>query len=505
MSEPAMTKTDLLLLGLLLDRPMHGYELYQQIQAEGIDGWFNISAAGVYYSLRKLRDRGYVTESRQRKGGSSRKSIFHVTGEGRDAFFPAMEAELANQEEMTLDYDLGIYLLNRLPLLRAIPQLEKRQAYLAGQIEQVLAAQAAEQDNGHSQLHLAILDHKRRFLEMEQDWLADVVCSLQAESGDCYEGSAQDKLMILNGDLRDFHLPDLFHLIVSGRHSGTLRVTDGAESRTLAFDDGQPVYASFLRQGEMSGSACDCEQVLDGLCELFRWRAGRFSFDQKIEVPDGSVPVQCSAEQLILRGCRKVDNWTTIQRLVPAADTIFEPGHASGQLERLALTPTEEQIIAAADGVRDVTAIARELDLTLFETSRAIYCLTAIGVLRTADLDKIRLRRVFREIAELMCGSTLAWRSSPDDRTCEHEVNRRCEELPLCLYKGRIKDEADPQLGVDELQEMYHLFLKEQFRVVSRFFGQTNAQQSFERTLRQLAPELQRVAERYDFDRIAKN
>ena len=35
MTMPAMTKTDLLLLGLLLDRPMHGYELYQQIKAEG--------------------------------------------------------------------------------------------------------------------------------------------------------------------------------------------------------------------------------------------------------------------------------------------------------------------------------------------------------------------------------------------------------------------------------------------------------------------------------------
>ena len=37
MSASAATKTDLLLLGLLLDRPMHGYELYQPIQSEGID------------------------------------------------------------------------------------------------------------------------------------------------------------------------------------------------------------------------------------------------------------------------------------------------------------------------------------------------------------------------------------------------------------------------------------------------------------------------------------
>ena len=102
MSTPTMTKTDILLLGLLLDRPMHGYELYQQIQAEGIDDWFVVSAAGVYYSLRKLRDLGLVVESRQRKRGSSRKSIFRLTKKGRGAFLSAMETALASREKAYL-------------------------------------------------------------------------------------------------------------------------------------------------------------------------------------------------------------------------------------------------------------------------------------------------------------------------------------------------------------------------------------------------------------------
>ena len=74
-------------LALLDDRPMHGYELHQQIQAEGIDVWFNVSMAGVYYSLGKLRDRGLVAESRQRGRRSVRKSIYRLTDEGRAAFF----------------------------------------------------------------------------------------------------------------------------------------------------------------------------------------------------------------------------------------------------------------------------------------------------------------------------------------------------------------------------------------------------------------------------------
>jgi hypothetical protein len=214
------------------------------------------------------------------------------------------------------------------------------------------------------------------------------------------------------------------------------------------------------------------------------------------------VPLKLSAEDLILCGCRWVDNWGIIQRLIPSADTIFELGVGARHLDSLSLQPLEEQILEAIDGVKDVSSIARELELTVFEASRAFYCLAAVGVVRTADLDKIRLRRVFREIAELMCSSTMAWRSSPDDRSCEEEVNTLTDHLPLCLNRGRIEDQADPQLTTDGLVEMYRAFLLTQLDVVSRRFGNENARQSFERTLQQLAPELQAVARRYDFDKL---
>jgi DNA-binding PadR family transcriptional regulator len=483
---------------------MHGYELYRQIQAEGIDAWFSISAAGVYYSLRKLRDLALVAESRQRRGQSSRKSIYRLTDSGRMAFFPALEAELNREDQIFLGYDLGIYLLNRLPLDRAIPQLEQRQAYLSKQAQQIAAARDALRNNGWSPLQSAILDHKLRFLEMEQGWLADVIQSIQEEP---VIGEASEKrgMMILRGDLRDYHLPDLLRLIVSGKHSGTLRATDGAEVRSLSFEAGRPVRASLLRQDQGTPPAESCDQVLDGLCELFRWREGQFTFDQRYAPDELGVAVNCTAEELILRGCRKVGTWTIIQRLVPSADTIFELGVPSEQVANLDLTRLEEQVRAVVDGVKDVAAIARELELTLFETSKAVYCLAAIGILRTVDADKIRLRRVFRELAELMCNSTLPWRASPDDRSCEEEVNSRCQHLPLRLERGRIEDRAEPQLAADQMVAMYQEFLREQFSVVSRRFGSSNANKAFEQTLEQLAPELQGVAKRYGFDRISRN
>ena len=52
------------------------------------------------------------------------------------------------------------------------------------QAEVVRTAVAAERNNGSSPLKLAILDHKRRFLEMEQEWLADVIAEHSGEGED---------------------------------------------------------------------------------------------------------------------------------------------------------------------------------------------------------------------------------------------------------------------------------------------------------------------------------
>ena len=499
------TKIDLLLLGMLLDRPMHGYELYQQIQADGIDLWFNISMASVYYSLGKLRDQGCVVESRQRGGRSVRKSIYRLTEDGRRAFLEAMEAQAISQEKVYLDYDVIICLLNRIPLKRALPWLQVRQSFLANQVQEMQSLLAAEGEGNGSSPKLAVLDHRLRYYQMEHRWLTDVIQDIQGQGRDNPQDTVKRAgLMTLRGDLRHHHLPDLLRLIISGEHSGTLAVTDGVQVRSLSFEDGQPVSAIVRRNDQASAPELTTEEVMEAVCDLFRWQEGKFTFDPRQGRDDRDVSPSLSAEDLILAGCRWVDNWTIIQRLVPSADMISEREIASKQLGGLRLTQLEKRIMDAVDGVKDVATIADELGVTLFEASRAFYCLMAVGILRAADLDKIRLRRVFREIAELMCSSTVAWRSSPSERTCEQEVNQLTEHLPLCITRGRIEDQADPQLRTEELVQMYREFLLTQLDVVSRSFGRENACQSFERTLRQLAPELQGVAEHYDFDTLLR-
>lgn len=486
-----LTKNDLLVLGLLLDRPMHGYEIGQQIKSESIHTWFDISTSAIYYSLNKLSRHGLVSETRMREEGVE-KSVYHLTDAGREQFFTGMEATLGVEEPIRFDYDLGIYMLNKLPRERAVVLLEKRLDFLrqhALTLDQLIAQ---ERRGDARPLHLAILEHAAACTQMEVDWLESILRRVRGEEEEAGESRP---LTILSGDLRDFHLPDLIKLIVSGQHSGTLTISDGIVVRTLSFDAGRPVCAT---SSSSAGGMANVQQTMNDIYDLFRWQEGAFTFDQCLEPQEGCLVLRLSAQELILAGTRWVDNWTAIQRVVPSPDMVFERREGEPAAVDLSLTAEERQVLDLLDGLNDVATIARQCGLTEFETSKILYSLHAVGLIQPGDMDKIRLRRVFREFAELTCRGTLPYRPTPQDFACELEVNQRCAELPVRFVAGRIEDRTDPTLRTEHLAQVYRTFLHTQRAVIRERFGQHVADKLWQQVWAQISPGLRETLKRYN-------
>src|SRR3954464_3609028 len=49
-----VTLADLVVLSMLTERPMHGYELWAELERRQVAKWASITKTQVYYSLRKL-------------------------------------------------------------------------------------------------------------------------------------------------------------------------------------------------------------------------------------------------------------------------------------------------------------------------------------------------------------------------------------------------------------------------------------------------------------------
>ena len=89
-----LTTPDLVLLSLLAERPMHGYQANAELERREIRDWAGISRPQVYYSIEKLAQFGLVraSENESAAAGPERR-VFQTTAKGRVALANALERD----------------------------------------------------------------------------------------------------------------------------------------------------------------------------------------------------------------------------------------------------------------------------------------------------------------------------------------------------------------------------------------------------------------------------
>jgi DNA-binding PadR family transcriptional regulator len=89
-----LTTPDLVILSLLAERGMHGYQVNLELERRDVRDWAGISRPQVYYSLEKLAAAGLIRagESDEPAAGPERR-VFETTAKGRHALSDALERE----------------------------------------------------------------------------------------------------------------------------------------------------------------------------------------------------------------------------------------------------------------------------------------------------------------------------------------------------------------------------------------------------------------------------
>jgi DNA-binding PadR family transcriptional regulator len=87
-----LTTPDLVLLSLLAERPMHGYQANAELERREIRDWAGISRPQIYYSLEKLGRAGMIRSLRTPEPSCGpERSSFLTTARGRAALGDALE------------------------------------------------------------------------------------------------------------------------------------------------------------------------------------------------------------------------------------------------------------------------------------------------------------------------------------------------------------------------------------------------------------------------------
>jgi len=162
-----LTPAELTLLGLLVEKPRHGYELEEVIAARGMREWTEIGFSSIYYLLTKLRDRGLVAETGEPARGKARK-VFAPTPDGFRVCAEAAEQAIATLRPVFPPLLVGLATQPVIPPTRLREALDQRAAALADKIAEVRAVAAREEVPSFVR---AIFDYSLGQLEAEQNWL----------------------------------------------------------------------------------------------------------------------------------------------------------------------------------------------------------------------------------------------------------------------------------------------------------------------------------------------
>lgn len=144
----ALTVPDLVVLSLLAERPMHGYEVVTELDRRQIGDWANVSRPQVYYSLEKLVRLGLLrpaTDAEPAAGPERR--VLTTTVSGRNRLADALERDdwTTGRERPAFLTWMALSWLARRGVFAA--HLRRRQAFLRDEIareEQTLRSVEAE-------------------------------------------------------------------------------------------------------------------------------------------------------------------------------------------------------------------------------------------------------------------------------------------------------------------------------------------------------------------------
>jgi len=174
--------TRLVILGLLRERPLYGYEIKHIIE-EQMGDWTSIAFGSIYFALRKLAGEGFVEKiATEQEGSRPSRSVYQITEAGRAEFLRLLREVWRDIERHYFAFDIGLSFMDTLPI-------EEVKGYLRGrvaQLEAVLQHLDAHQDEqmAHEEvprLAAAIFDHARVHFRAELVWMRDLLDKVERE------------------------------------------------------------------------------------------------------------------------------------------------------------------------------------------------------------------------------------------------------------------------------------------------------------------------------------
>jgi DNA-binding PadR family transcriptional regulator len=191
-----LTTPDLVLLSLLAERSMHGYQANLELERRQVRDWARISRPQVYYSLEKLAKQGLIRNVNSDEPASGpERSVYATSAAGRSALANALELEKWTTQRDRPPFLTWIALswLARPGVFER--QIRRREKFLEQELEREVATlRAVRAEVGH-RFHEAVwmLSLTIQQIRTELHWLRKMAHELKRRAPARHPALAEEK------------------------------------------------------------------------------------------------------------------------------------------------------------------------------------------------------------------------------------------------------------------------------------------------------------------------
>lgn len=173
--------TRLVILGLLRERPLYGYEIKQVIQDHMAD-WTSIAFGSIYFALNKLAEGGFIEKvAEEREGNRPSRSVYRITEAGETEFLRLLREMWDTVERPYYAIDIGLFFAHALPeselrthLRQRIADLTRALAHIERHQEHSLA------DPEVPRRAVAVFRHALLHSRAELEWTREVLAAVES-------------------------------------------------------------------------------------------------------------------------------------------------------------------------------------------------------------------------------------------------------------------------------------------------------------------------------------
>ncbi len=176
-----MSTVNLLILGLLLDKPMSAYEMAQLVETQIIGRLVKVSAPAIYKNIKRLHEDGYCTVETVKEGEMPEKKIYSVTETGKAYFLKLLGYYATNLQDISFDFNVFLLNLNKVDKQTGLAMLEQAKTKLAQIKDWVLQHEQEARARNVFFAGRAIIKQYRMIITTLINWLEEVIAEYRNE------------------------------------------------------------------------------------------------------------------------------------------------------------------------------------------------------------------------------------------------------------------------------------------------------------------------------------